>query len=278
MRAPLCSLVVVSFILATPVHGAVINVDFSAGTMPSSQSGLAAAPDAAGSAAYWNAIHRDGTKDKVEVIPLLDSAGQGSSVTLSLGVQGGYHSGGAGDQEIGGAGGAYSGLMSDYMFIDSGGSALVTTLSGTLSGLMASNYYDLYFYGQGDKFSGNVYKGQNTLFTINGVSKQTGWDGVHGGDGLLVEGVEFVKFTVQADVQGKISFSWANVVGGVNVPSDADGFSTRYAAFNGMQIVHNVDVIPEPAAGVLGTVGALGLLRRRRQLSYCSSSSRIGPR
>lgn len=264
MRFPLCSLVVFSFALAAPAGAAIVNIDFS-GSASLAQSGLAAAPDAEGASAYWNSVHREGTKDKVEVIPLLDSAGQGSSVTLSLGLHGVHDSGTAGDQEIGGPGGAYSGLMSDYLYIDSGGSGLVSTLGGTLSGLVASDYYDLYFYGQGDKFSGNIYKGQNTLFTVGGSSKQTGWDGVHGGDGDLVEGIEYVKFTVQADAQGKINFSWSNVVGGVNVAADADGFSTRYAALNGLQVFHNVDAVPEPAAALLGAFGLLGLLRRRRQ-------------
>lgn len=240
-----------------------VNFDFSAGAMPVTPSGLAAAPDSAGSAAYWNAVHRDGTKDKVESIPLLDSAGQGTSVALSLGVNGAFDSAGLGDQE-GGAGGAYGALMSDYMFLDAGGAGLVSTMSGTLSGLAASNFYDLYFYGQGDKFTGNIYRGQNTLFTIGGTSKQTGWDGTPGGNGSLNEGVEYVKFTVQADADGKINFTWSNVVGGVNVLADADGHSTRYAAFNGLQVAHNPDAVPEPAAALLGALGVLGLLRRRR--------------
>ncbi len=53
------------------------------------------------------------------------------------------------------------------------------------------------------------------------------------------------------------------MVGG-NVPVDLDGYSTRYAAFNGMQIAHNPDAVPETSAVMLGILGMLGLLRRRK--------------
>lgn len=245
-------------------QAAIVNIDFSAGAVPLNQTGLAAAHDPEGSAAYWNSMSRDGTKDKVGTIPLLDSAGHSTALTLALGVHGSYDSQLGGDQEIGT--GSYAGMMSDYVFLDAGAPGLVTTMDGTVGGLAADNYYDIYFYGQGDKFTGNIYRGQNTLFTVDGVSKQTRWDGVQGGNGLLEEGIEYVKFTVKADSTGKIHFTWSNVVAGVggNVPVDLDGFNTRYAALNGMQIAHNPDAVPETSAMMLGILGMLGLLRRRK--------------
>ncbi len=264
MRPPFRSLVVILSLVSGFAPAAVVNIDFSAGAAPVTQGGLAAAADPAGSSAFWNTVLRDGTKDKVEQLPLLDSAGNATPVTISLGVQGSHDSAGTGDQETGG--GNYTGLMSDYVFLDAGGPGLVASMEGAVSGLEAGHYYDLYFYGQGDKFTGNVYRGQNTLFTVDGVSRQTSWDGEQGGDGDLEDGTEYVKFTVQADAAGKILFTWANVIAGPggNVPVDADGFSTRYAAFNGMQIVHHGDAVPEPASALLGGLGLLALLRRRR--------------
>jgi hypothetical protein len=193
---------------------------------------------------------------------LLDSAGNLTSVALSLGING-SHSKSTGDQE---RGGNSSALMSDYAFLSSGNSQLVHQESGLLSGLVPSASYDLYFYGQGDKFTGNVFRGQNTLFTLGGESKQTSWDGVSGGNGLMVEGVEYVRFTAVADQDGEIAFTWANVVAGPggNVAIDLDGSSTMFAAFNGMQIVElAADAVPEPSAALLAGL-ALFLLRRRR--------------
>ena len=264
MRSPLCPILLFFAVLSGAAPAAVLNIDFAAGAVPVSQTGPAAAADPSGAAAYWNSVARDGVKDKVESIPLLDSEGDTTSITLSLGINGIYDSAGMGDQEIGG--GSYAGLMADYAYLDAGGPGLVATMSGTVSGLSAGGHYDFYFYGQGDKFTGNVYRGQKTLFTVDGISKQTAWDGVSGGDGELEEGVEYVKFHVQADGSGNVHFSWANVVAGLggNVLVDSDGYSTRYAAFNGMQIVHSPELVPEPASAFLGALGMLALLRRRR--------------
>ena len=209
---------------------------------------------------------RDGTKTRVGSVPLLDSTGAASSVSLTLNISGSFDSLGTGDQETGGAGQAYQALMSDYVFIDAGAAGAVSTKDGSLSGLEPLAFYDLYLYGQGNHFTGNVYRGQNTLFTVGGISQQTSWDGVHGGDGSLDEGVEYVKFTVRADGSGKIDFTWSNVLAGPggNVVTDADGSSTRFAALNGLQIVQNYGAVPEPSAFLLGGLGLLALFRRRR--------------
>lgn len=262
MFAPFRFLLLIACI-AGLARAAVINVDFNHAALPATQTGSAAAPDEQGTSALWNSIARQAREDTVDSGYLLDSAGNLTSVALSLGING-SHSKSTGDQE---RGGNSSALMSDYAFLSSGSNQLVHQESGLLSGLVPSGSYDLYFYGQGDKFTGNVFRGQNTLFTLGGESKQTSWDGVSGGNGLMVEGVEYVRFTAVADQDGEIAFTWANVVAGPggNVAIDLDGSSTMFAAFNGMQIVElAADAVPEPSAALLTACGLIALFRRRR--------------
>lgn len=259
MRSPL--VLIAAAVCPSLASAAVINIDFTAGTAPQTYTGLAAAADPAGSSAYWNAIARDGTKDRIAHVPLHDSTGTLSSVSLALGISG-SHASVNGDLE---RSGGYDPLMSDYVFLNSGSSTVVTTSTGTLSGLMAGMAYELYFYGQGDHFTGNIFAGQNSLFTVGGLSKQTSWDGIHGGNGVLTEGQEYVKFSVLADAQGKIYFEWANVVAGVNVDVDADASASRYAGFNALQIAQNPNAVPEPSSTLLASLTAsLALCRRRR--------------
>jgi hypothetical protein len=242
---------------------AVVNIDFNLVTAPLTHAGSAAAPDNGSPAAVWNSIVREAWQDHVNSGPLLDSTGTPTAIALSLGING-SHSNPAGDQE---RGGGHSPLMADYVYLSSGNNQLVHQESGLLSGLVPSHSYDLYFYGQGDKFTGNVFRGQNTLFTLGGVARQSGWDGVSGGDGLLAEGIEYVKFTAVAGEDGKIGFTWSNVVAGLggNVAVDQDGTSSMFAAFNGLQIVAAGPLaVPEPAAALLAGLGLLALLRRRR--------------
>lgn len=268
MRIPPCSLPLLG-ILASLADAAVINIDFgdfdSLGVESPAYTGLAAAPDPAGSSAHWNTASAR-WKNIVHAETLLDSTGTLTSVALSLGVSSTFASV-IGDQELGGDGVSFLALMGDYAVLDSGSPATVKSATGTFSGLVPTGSYDLYFYGQGDNFRGSGSGRQNTLFTLGGESKQTRWDGFAGGDGLLLEGIEFVKFTVEADSEGRIVFTWANVVPGIggNVESDADGRASRYAALNAIQLVSSTPTaIPEPTAALLGTFGLLALLRRRR--------------
>ena len=53
-------------------------------------------------------------------------------------------------------------------------------------------------------------RGLNSYFEVNGVGKQTSWDGLAGGDGLLFEGIEYVKFTFVAGAGGVINFDFEN--------------------------------------------------------------------
>lgn len=248
--------------MAGPIRATVVNIDFNHLALPSTHAGTAAAPDPLGGSAVWNAIARQAWEDQVTSANLVDSSGNPTSIALSLGING-SHSNPAGDQEHGGASAS---LMADYAFLSSGSNLLVREETGVITGLVPSNTYDLYFYGQGDKFTGNVFRGQNTLFTLAGESKQTGWDGIPGGDGLLAEGIEYVRFSTLSSPDGTITFTWANVVAGPggNVAVDLDGNSSRFAAFNGLQIVDTgVGAVPEPAASLLAGLGLLALLQRR---------------
>ncbi|WP_035605866.1 hypothetical protein [Haloferula sp. BvORR071] len=256
-------LLATAFLAAAGLAGAqVINIDFDkAGSIVSYQ-GLAAASDPSGATAIWNSVTAAGSS--IAAVNLLDSDGQTTGVGLSLGIDGSFLST-PGEQELGAAS-QFAGLMGDYVYLSSPTTTDIVTKAGTITGLDAGKLYDVYLYGQGDKFSEILYsEGQNTLFTLNGIAKQTSWDGIAGGNGVLTEGVEYVKYSVNADVNGEIAFIWQNVVSGPggNVTVDTDGANSRFAAINGIQIV-DVAAVPEPGAALLGAAGLLLLVRRRR--------------
>lgn len=256
--APL--LATVLFAVTSAVSGQVINIDFDESSVNSIYEGLAAAPDPSGAAAVWNRVTGAGTTT-ITASNLADSTGAASGVGIELEINGSFL-GLPGQQELGGAGLAYEDLMSDYVYLSSPSGSQVVTKDGRIFGLAADQLYDVYLYAQGDDFTVDFSPGQNTVFTIGGVSKQTSWDGVVGGNGLLTEGIEYVRYTVFADALGEIAFTYANVVSGPggNVATDLDGVNSRFAAINGIQIV----AVPEPGAVLMGAVGFLLLLKRRR--------------
>ncbi|MCW1926323.1 hypothetical protein OKA05_27460 [Luteolibacter arcticus] len=248
---------------AGPLAAQVINIDFDKdGTSPIYQ-GLAAAPDPSGSAAIWNQLYGSGNTT-ISSSVLTNSSGEVvDGVGFSLEINGSYSSF-PGQQENGGAALTYQDLMSDYVHLSSPTNTQVITKNGSITGLDPLKLYDIYLYAQGDNFLGEYSDGQNALITINGVSKQTSWDGVLGGNGLLVEGIEYVKFSVLPTASGSINFSYANVVTGVNAGSDLDGLNSRFAVLNGIQIV-DVALVPEPSVALLGALGLLVATRRRRR-------------
>ncbi len=239
--------------------GQVINIDFDESANVQIYQGLAGANDPAGATALWNRLTGSGTTT-ISGNNLLDSDGDATGVGISLGINGSYLSA-PGQQQLG----TWKDLMTDYVYLSATTPDQVLSKTGLIYGLDAGKLYDVYLYGQGNNFLETYSEGQNTLFTIGGVSKQTSWDGVEGGDGLLVEGIEYVKFSVIASPSGEIAFNYANVVAGPggNVATDLDGHSSRFGVLNGIQIV-DVAAVPEPTSALLGAVGLLGLLRRRR--------------
>jgi MYXO-CTERM domain-containing protein len=254
--------VAASFFLALAgMAGAqVINIDFDESSNTQVYQGLGAAYDPNGAASIWNRLTGSGTTT-INGINLIDSDGEATGVDISFGINGSFLSD-PGQQQLG----TWEDLMTDYVYISAPTQSDVVTLSGLISGLDAGKLYDVYFYGQGNNFLEAYSEGQNTLFTIGGVSKQTSWDGIEGGDGLLAEGIEYVKFSVFANLSGEIAFDWANVVAGPggNVLTDLDGQASRFGVINGIQIV-DVAAVPEPSAAVLGGLGLLLLIGRRRR-------------
>ena len=239
--------------------GQVINIDFDESSNVQTYQGLAAANDPSGATAQWNRLTGSGTTT-IAANNLVDSDGQTTGVGINFGINGSFLSA-PGQQQLG----TWEDLMTDYVFISATTAADIVSNSGLIFGLDAGKLYDVYLYGQGNNFLEAYSEGQNTLFTIGAESKQTSWDGIEGGDGLLVEDIEYVKFSVLANASGQITFNWANVVAGPggNVVTDLDGHGSRFGVLNGIQIV-DVAAVPEPAAALLGALGLLGLLRRRR--------------
>lgn len=253
--------------------GTVVNIDFNSATS-ATYVGQAAAPDLAGGAtATWNPLlNVSGTASSTN---LNDSTGAATAIDFSLSGLTGTTSTAASEAELGGG---YLSLMRDSVYVDSASSTTIATATGTFSGLVVGATYDIYFYGQGQYMSTSTtngspagYRGQNSYFEVGGTGKQTGWDGTVGGNGTLVEGIEYVKFTaIAADggvLGGVINFDLENVVPGGsgnvttdNAPSNT-GLGARRGAINAIQLVH---VVPEPSSALLGLLGAFGLLRRRR--------------
>lgn len=239
--------------------GQVINVDFDEFSNPSIYEGMAAAPDLAGLGSQWNRV-TGSTTSTITANNLENSFGFATGVGISLEINGSFLSN-PGQQELG-PGGIYRDLMADYVYLSSPPDLEVVSKSGKIFGLDPGQLYDVYLYAQGDNFLETYSPGQNSLFTIDGVSKQTSWDGTVGGNGSLVEGIEYVRFRVMPSASGEIDFAWANVVSGSggNVAVDLDGSNSRFAVINGLQIV----AVPEPSSALLGSLALLGLLRRRR--------------
>lgn len=278
---------------------AVVNFDFNLRLSDDSNVagdtyvGFGAAPDSAGNT-HWNSVRRTSNSTVSSAAgvnnntpgggPIRDSSGAATTVDILLNGT----TSPAGNTSMGqqknplqqelGTTGAYQNLMADYLQLNAPGTdsaGNVGTINGTINGLVANATYEIYFYGQGATYGspGSTTSGANSLFGITssfggpvvGSMQQTGWDGVNGGNGVLTQGVEFVKFTTMANSLGEIFFIWQNVVAGVNVTTDfatdGSGGSSDLAALNGIQIAQ----VPEPSAALLACLGVLGMTVRRRR-------------
>ncbi len=240
-----------------------VSLDFGSSFPSRLYSGQAAAPDVAGGG-IWNGTFfttASGLVDSTNVATAV-----GINITINFGFVFDSSNTRFADQELNGG---FSNLFRDYAF--STGSMIEgeheDLVPGVIFGLVAGNAYDLYFYGQGDNFTDtNISGGQNVGIRIGTDVRHTGHDGVLGdsgffggnrvgGDGLLVEDIEYVVFRgIIADSQGEINFEQFNpgagshatdstffdsslLAAGDPLAVDADGNDSRFHAVNGIQIV-----------------------------------------
>lgn len=259
---------ILTTVTAISANGAVISVDFNSASALS-QVGLAAAPDANGATAIWNTT----TGGSPTLTGAVDSSGTVTPVTVSVDSRSIF--GANGDQELQSG---QANLFNDYLSSRADNN-LNDLRTGVIGGLIAGNSYDFYVYGQGDNFEDtNNNGGQNVGIRIGTDVRHTSYDGTPGGDGLLVEDVEYVLFSgLIADGNGEINFEHFNPGVGIHAtdPSffdsstglaDADGNNSRFHAINGLQIVGTfIDPVPEPSSALLLALSGMGILARRRR-------------
>ena len=229
-------------ISSSVVDAQVVNIDISR-AVSSPQVGIAAAPDTAGENAIWN--NSQGTLSNA-----LDSAGTKTGLGIDIDLQAVFNRTNPlhpFDQEVSAD---YRRLQVDYLYYNA---ELFEGdfRTGLISGLVPGSSYDLYIYGQGDEQSPTRPRGggQNVGIRIGTDVRHTSWDGVTGGDGVLLEDVEYVVFRgISADSAGEISLEYFNPGLGVHgIDSsyfdsdtgspDLDGINSVYAMINGIQIV-----------------------------------------
>lgn len=180
----------------------------------------------------WTAINRT-TSGGIAATSLKYSDGTASGITFSLSNSHGvFNAGTAGA------------LLQDFVYLHTSSSNTATI---TLSGFTANqSLASIVLYGMnGD--AGGTNPNQNASFTIGGVTKSTNATSV---TSTLAENVNYVRFdNIQANGSGNVVITWTNPAGGSN-----------WSTFNGLQI----QAVPEPSAALLGSLGLLALLRRRR--------------
>ncbi len=126
-------------------------------------------------------------------------------------------------------------------FLDANGGGYNESATITLSGLGAGTIIDLYLYAAAGHTAGEG-------ATFNFGSSQTTTD-ANTTETAYQLGVNYVKYAgLVADGSGNISGTWTKAT------------ASNYSVFSGAQIA----VIPEPSAAILGGLGMLALLRRRR--------------
>ena len=257
--------------LSSATQAQLISIDFGTASRSTFRpspvySGLAAAPDVAGGGT-WN----EATPQPVSRVGLVDSTNVATPVGICVGdvsfftsLDNSIFDPRPPEQEVSAAGG-FADLFGDYLFASNFEDYLVTG-SGRVFGLAPGNTYDLYFYGQGDNFDdfNTLESGQNVGIRIGDDVRHTSHDGVNGGDGLLVEDIEYVVFRgIVADSLGEIHFDHFNpgvglhatdtsfhdsslLAAGDPLAVDADGNASRFHALNGIQIVGDFPTGPRP--------------------------------
>lgn len=216
-------------------YAATVLVDFN-----TTNDGLAnKTPDTAGN--YWNTVTGTGTTSPGPVA-LVDTANGTSGITLQVTFT---VNGGTGDEGFAGAGAAAanpgpgSGLLNQSFAYTDGIYTSNNASSGislTLTGLLANTRYDFSVYGGRDS---NVASADITLLTGSALIGDT-----------TVENRSLADFNITSDGSGAISFRYRDTSA-----STSDG---------SLLTAMSVTQIPEPSAALLGGLGLLALLRRRR--------------
>ncbi|PSN19083.1 hypothetical protein C7271_09095 [filamentous cyanobacterium CCP5] len=176
----------------------------------------------------------------VSNLPLVDSTGTATSLTLTLPALGYFDAGTATTQPL--YSGPESALLRDYVFTDNADPKTID-----IFGLTASANYRLILYSSTNE------AGRKTDFTVNGVTKSVSPVATSS----LSAGVNYADFTSAADASGKLSFSFSG--------NGSEG------SLNGFQIqsVNQPTAVPTPAL-LPGLVG-LGVAAFRKRKSEASA-------
>jgi len=221
---------VVAFCCAGLAQAQLINVDFNNDSAGAAHGGPDPGPTMSGPALLgaagdqWNGIDStSGTN-----VALIAADGSATTVTLSFSSGGGYDV-----YSFGGStpflGTPYDALMQDYLY--NGG----VTQSVTLSGLETNAIYNLVVYNAAD----SVAVGRETLFTVNGNTQASTWDG---SSSTLIAGVDYVKFpTAISDASGNLLITYSGID---SAEGDIDGF----------QIEGQFGSLPAPAVSITSPV------------------------
>ena len=210
--------------------GDIISVNFAGtgfGATPTGAAVIGATGDT------WNDIRGAAGSSLSGTVALNEVDGSVSGV--SVGVSAGFFNGSMSD-------GSNLDVFESDIYIDQTGSWGPTGPSTiTLTGLGAGTIVDLYVYGA----PGHAI-GQDGQFVFGATTKTT--SDATTIEISYVENVNYVKFaTLVADGSGTITGTWTDIGG-------------QGSTLNGLQL----QVIPEPSAALLGGLGMLCILRRRR--------------
>lgn len=222
--------------LASPplAHAGLVNVDFNSGTSSTTYSG-AAVTGSAGD--IWNGVNGGalGTPTNLGNVPLVDSSGANSGVSLSFGGTAGAYDATSAVCLM--AATSFAPLLCDYIYRYSGAAATVT-----LAGLTPGAAYDLILYSMAND------AGRVTDFALDGVTRSVTAATVSG----LVSGTNYTEFTGTVSGTGLLSFTFTG-------PSEGN--------LDGLQLTQTVNgTLPEPATLALLSLGlaAAGYQRRKR--------------
>ena len=194
-----------------------IDVDFNENSGASSGGGPNPGPTMSGAAVLgaaddrWNGIDASSGSG----IPLIYANGSASAVTMTFTSAGGYDV-----NNYGGttpfAGTPYDALMEDYVY--NGG----TPQTITLSGLVPNSTNNLVLYNAADVPAA----GRITLFTVNGNTQSSTWNG---SSSTLIAGVDYVDFnSALSDGSGNLVITWT---GNGSAEGDINGLQIQTVPF-----------------------------------------------